>query len=416
MYEYDDQQIKEEALQSKAATVIQRRWKEYCARREAEAAALTTSDRGKLVAVAAAAAAAAATAGDGAAAGGEEAGEDPAVYLDEYVRLVEKRRNVIGRSLACQRQLARYFAAQRQRKGEERPQPVSPEAEQQYWVAVRQLQEERRVVQDRKEASGTLLSEVKARHQSTIEEALAQEEQFRQYIRQLAEESVFVRTHQRLTAEEIDAFLKKETEQRHEVRNARIRHILLCHELKKLQKTAEQRDQQQDGMNLIDFEQLKIENTNLNEKIEERNEDLLKLRRKVTTTIHVLTHVKEKLEFMKIENAQLRRQVSMTEDELNELRDKLAQTKRRRDHFITSNIKMRESMPMVGSEKLLVDYEKRKAACNTMRQNVLDNAAKHKELLAATDRNQVVLNRLQKSLASGIPANVGEKPFNMLAS
>ncbi|RNC36983.1 hypothetical protein TcCL_NonESM13874, partial [Trypanosoma cruzi] len=108
MYEYDDQQIKEEALQSKAAAVIQQRWKEYCARREAEAAMLTTSDRGKLVAIAAAAAAAA-TAGDTAAAGGEEAGEDPAVYLDEYVRLVEKRRDVIGRSLACQRQLARYF-------------------------------------------------------------------------------------------------------------------------------------------------------------------------------------------------------------------------------------------------------------------------------------------------------------------
>lgn len=46
------------------------------------------------------------------------------------------------------------------------------------------------------------------------------------------------------------------------------------------------------GLHLIDFEQLKIENTTLNEKIEERNEDLLKLRKKATTTIHILARLR----------------------------------------------------------------------------------------------------------------------------
>ncbi|RNF26941.1 putative coiled-coil domain-containing protein 96 [Trypanosoma conorhini] len=414
MYEFDDQQLKEEALQTKAAAVIQRRWKEYAARREAEAEAR----RGKTVSLAAAAAAAAVAAVEEEeepdAAKAASAAEEPQDLVAEYVRLVERRKAVVERSLGCQRQLARHFAAQRQRKGEERPQPISPEAEQQYWLAVRQMREEQQAAQSRREAAGALLSEIKERHQSTIDEALAQEGEFREYIKHLAEDSVFVRTNRRLTAVEIAAFLERETEQRREIRNARIRHLLLCHELGKLQRTAARRDLQQDGMNLIDFEQLKIENTNLNEKIEERNEDLLKLRRKVTTTIHVLTHVKEKLEFMKVENIQLRRQVTATEEELNELRDKLAQTKRRRDHFATNNIKMREKMPMVGSEKLLLDYENRKAASNAMRQNVLDNAAKHKELLAAIDRNQVVLNNLQKALALGNPANVGVAQLKLM--
>ena len=39
---------------------------------------------------------------------------------------------------------------------------------------------------------------------------------------------------------------------------------------------------------------------NLNEKIEERNEDLIKLRKKITGTVQVLTHVKEKLQFMQV--------------------------------------------------------------------------------------------------------------------
>jgi histone deacetylase 6 len=38
---------------------------------------------------------------------------------------------------------------------------------------------------------------------------------------------------------------------------------------------------------LIDFEQLKIENQSVNEKIEERNEELIKLRKKTTVTVQV---------------------------------------------------------------------------------------------------------------------------------
>ena len=56
-----------------------------------------------------------------------------------------------------------------------------------------------------------------------------------------------------------------------------------------------------DGLHLIDFEQLKIENLTLNEKIEERSEELHKLSKKTTQTVQVLTHVKEKLQFVQAE-------------------------------------------------------------------------------------------------------------------
>ena len=59
-------------------------------------------------------------------------------------------------------------------------------------------------------------------------------------------------------------------------------------------------EQLAEGLHMIDFEQLKINNVDLNEKIEERNEDILKLRRKVTSTVQVLTHVKEKLQFLQV--------------------------------------------------------------------------------------------------------------------
>ena len=51
---------------------------------------------------------------------------------------------------------------------------------------------------------------------------------------------------------------------------------------------------------MIDFEQLKISNVDLGEKVEERNEDIAKLTGKVRATVQVLTHVKEKLHFMQV--------------------------------------------------------------------------------------------------------------------
>jgi hypothetical protein len=41
-----------------------------------------------------------------------------------------------------------------------------------------------------------------------------------------------------------------------------------------------------------------IENQTLNEKIEERNDELHKLRKKSHATVQVFTHIKEKLQFV----------------------------------------------------------------------------------------------------------------------
>ena len=60
-----------------------------------------------------------------------------------------------------------------------------------------------------------------------------------------------------------------------------------------------------EGLHLIDFEQLKIENQTLNEKIEERNEDLHKLKKKTTTMVQILTHTREKLVFVEKMKADL---------------------------------------------------------------------------------------------------------------
>ncbi len=76
-------------------------------------------------------------------------------------------------------------------------------------------------------------------------------------------------------------------EKEEEVQRVRLKNIHLSNQLKRIEQTLRQKEELAEGLHLIDFEQLKIENQSLNEKIEERNEELLKLRKKTTTTVQV---------------------------------------------------------------------------------------------------------------------------------
>ena len=67
----------------------------------------------------------------------------------------------------------------------------------------------------------------------------------------------------------------------------RIKHISLRFKLKKCERMLHHKEQLAEGLHVIDFEQLKIENQALHEKIQEREEEALKLKRKRTSNIQV---------------------------------------------------------------------------------------------------------------------------------
>jgi len=79
----------------------------------------------------------------------------------------------------------------------------------------------------------------------------------------------------------------------------RLRNINLRLTLRKLEASLKAKEQLAEGLHMVDFEQLKIENGSLIEKIEERGAELHKLKQKKTAAVEVLSHVKEKLHFTK---------------------------------------------------------------------------------------------------------------------
>ncbi|RYG65207.1 coiled-coil domain-containing protein [archaeon] len=153
------------------------------------------------------------------------------------------------------------------------------------------------------------------------------------------------------------------TEQKYEedLEKVRLRNISLRTSHKKLERTLRAREQLAEGLHMIDFEQLKIENQTLNEKIEERNEDLAKLKRKKTTTVQVLTHTREKLRFVEQANRVQQDKLGGLEQIITDLRNQVTMFKLERDQFRGENGEMKTKQSFATSDLLLTDYEQQKS-------------------------------------------------------
>ena len=162
-----------------------------------------------------------------------------------------------------------------------------------------------------------------------------------------------------------------------ELERVRLKNIHLRNQLRKLEGNLRRKEELSNELHLIDFEQLKIENQTLNEKIEERNEELLKLRKKTTTTVQVLTHLKEKLQFVQGENQLLKVELAELEAALSQHRDALTRVKHERDALRSDNLALRGEAGLIGNNDLLRDFDRRKKDIASMQVTLEDLKNRH---------------------------------------
>ncbi|XP_065261811.1 coiled-coil domain-containing protein 96 [Emys orbicularis] len=169
---------------------------------------------------------------------------------------------------------------------------------------------------------------------------------------------------------EVEHIQAKEQRKENEMSEVRLENIKLQHKIEKLEASLKAQEELAEGLHLIDFEQLKIENQTYNEKIEERNEELLKLRNKITNTVQVLTQLKEKLQFVEAQNQDQRAQLMETETLVAQKREILTKTKQARDSLRVHNLKLRQKCGLLGSEALLQDFENKVDAAEVLSQRL----------------------------------------------
>ncbi|CAM5150523.1 unnamed protein product [Natator depressus] len=169
---------------------------------------------------------------------------------------------------------------------------------------------------------------------------------------------------------EVEHIQAKEQRKEKEMSEGRLENIKLQHKVEKLEASLKAQEELAEGLHLIDYEQLKIENQTYNEKIEERNEELLKLRKKITNTVQVLSQLKEKLQFVEAQNQDQRAQLMEIEALVAQKREILTRTKQARDSLRVQNLKLRQKCGLLGSEILLRDFENKVDAAEVLSQQL----------------------------------------------
>merc|ERR1719460_912924 len=229
--------------------------------------------------------------------------------------------------------------------------------------------------------SARMSDELKNQLEEKRAKAIECRDSFRDFKRQVARHAEYSRTGKRIPPKIIQEVEDFELDKDAEVEEVRGSNISLKNRMAKLEQALRKKDELTENLHVIDFEQLKIENQTLNEKIEERNEELHKLRKKTIITVQVITHMREKLQFIQQENQVLKADLAQLDTELASQRDLVAKTKHERDDYRSENAKLRQQTGIINSEHLTKDYEDRQNLLKRLKEELQTLKSKHKRMM-----------------------------------
>jgi len=295
------------------------------------------------------------------------------------------REELLHKNAELQKKLAAHFAAKRAEDSmqvsmsEENPDASSADVEHRYFQALRQVADNKAELDKVQLNYDHAVLDMKTRLEQKQEKVQDLKEQFKQTKREVAK-SVGSSGGRPVPLKLLNQLEEQGDEKDRELEKVRLKNIHLRNQLRKLEGNLKRKEELSNELHLIDFEQLKIENQTLNEKIEERNEELLKLRKKTTTTVQVLTHLKEKLQFVQAENQLLKVELAELEADLSTHRDALTKAKHDRDNLRSENQKLRGEAGLIGNNELLRDFDRRKKEIVSMQDHLEQLKERHRTL------------------------------------
>lgn len=132
--------------------------------------------------------------------------------------------------------------------------------------------------------------------------------------------------------------------------------IKLKHEIQNLETILKSQGERVEGQHVMEFEHMQKENQKHSKKISYLTDEILKLKKKVSNTVHVLSQFREKLQFVEAENQGRRAELMDIETILSQKRNALTKTKQARDKLRRNNLKLQQQCGLLGNETLLRDF------------------------------------------------------------
>ena len=157
---------------------------------------------------------------------------------------------------------------------------------------------------------------------------------------------------------EIENWLGREKHLEDTLRNLRIQSFTKSLEMNRLKKELKKMEDYFEGLHIIDFEQLKIENNTLTEKIEDRNEEIHKIKIKINDTVQTLAHLQEKSKFISSENEVKKTENENLKKQIIDMKKKLTMKKEENDKKALKQLNANKKIDQINSMPLKNYYRR----------------------------------------------------------
>merc|ERR1712113_1290708 len=309
---------------------------------------------------------------------------------EKYEQLRELNDQAVHTNTALQRRVIQrkaqdksYDASEKQSEGK-----VTEHKYQNVLLNVHQVRLKLRLQQVK---AARMSEELKNQLEAKRQKAIECRDAFQEFKRQVARHAEYARTGKKIPEKIIQEVEEFELDKDAEVEEVRGSNISLKNRLAKLEQQLRKKDELAENLHVIDFEQLKIENQTLNEKIEERNEELHKLRKKTIVTVQIITHMREKVQFVQQEYQVLKGELAQLDQDLAGQRDLVAKTKHERDEHRSEYAKLRQQTGIMNSDHLTRDYEARNEHIKKLKDDIANLKKRHGQMMQFLKRHGVTV-------------------------
>ncbi|XP_054457231.1 coiled-coil domain-containing protein 96 [Anoplopoma fimbria] len=186
----------------------------------------------------------------------------------------------------------------------------------------------------------------------------------------------------------VEAAFATETQLQQELIKVRLKHIKLRIRTQRLvAELHEEEGHARDPLHL-QFEKLQAEKLELRKHTEKQNEESFKMQRKISSSLELLSNVKEKLFWSQMEVQAKREQLAKVEAMGARKRDLLTRTRRTRNGLLRDNLKLREHSGLLGNRVLLRDFEDTVDVSDHLKGQLEDLKSRQSEIVFSCGRQK----------------------------
>jgi len=280
----------------------------------------------------------------------------------ELIKLYEKAKNdqseLVKRNAFLQNRLADHFRRKRYEEQQLEGDKLTVDYEQKYVTCMTMLDRLHQKQASESASYTKIASYLKRKNEEKKRICESEWKKVSEMKKGVCVTSVGTISRKRMTPEQVEELISAERKKDNEISIVRLENIQLKNKMEKLESSLRKKENLGNGLHLVDYEQLKVENQGYNEKIEVRNEELQLTKDKVCCSVIKIGHIKNKIAFQYDENCQMKQRLDDLIEYVGNTRQQITAIKQARDRSRNEYIKLQEKAGLLCCPILIEDISR----------------------------------------------------------